>query len=78
VEESSTCRAIIARGEARGVEIGRLQGAHQFLIRQGTIRFGEPDAATVANVRSIADLEKLHCLAVRLLHVDSWQELLAW
>jgi hypothetical protein len=73
MEESSTYRAILARGIAKG----QLQGASRFLLRQGRIKFGEPDAATVANIRNIADLEKLHGMAVRLLHVRSWQDLFA-
>lgn len=56
---------------------GRGEEARKLLLLQGERRFGPPDAATVAAVRAITDLERLERLGVRLLEVDSWAELLA-
>jgi hypothetical protein len=69
MEESSTYRAIISRGE--------LKEARRFLLRQGRIKLGEPDAATLAALEGITNPERLEELCERVLHVDSWQALLA-
>jgi hypothetical protein len=68
MEESSTYRAIVRRGR---VEEGR-----QMLLLQGEEKFGPPDAAARAALEQITEIEELEELGVRLLHADSWQELL--
>jgi predicted transposase YdaD len=77
MEESTTYRGILARGETRGFDRGRLQGERQVLLRQGRSKFGEPDDATLAALEAITNPERLEALGERLLHVDSWQDLLA-
>jgi hypothetical protein len=73
MEESSTYRAIIARG----ARTGELKGECRFLLRLGRSKFGEPDAATLATLEGITDPERLEGLGVRLLHVNTWKDLLA-
>lgn len=67
--ESSTYRGLI--------NDGRIEEAKTILLRQGRIKFGEPDEATEAAVRSMKRLKRLEALSERLLSVDSWDELLA-
>jgi hypothetical protein len=69
MEESVTYQAIVSKGQ--------LREAKKILMLQGNDRFGAPDAATTAAIESLADLEKLEALSRRLLHVQSWQELLS-
>ncbi|MCZ2341531.1 MAG: DUF4351 domain-containing protein [Bacteroidales bacterium] len=59
------------------VEKGERHGRAQTLLRQGRRRFGEPDAAAEAELRSIRDLERLDRLADAILTANSWAELLA-
>jgi hypothetical protein len=70
MHESTTYRRII--------NDGRLEEARRILIRQGTKRFREPDAATVAALDAIKDLERLESLGERILDPDvhDWDELL--
>jgi predicted transposase YdaD len=72
MEDSVTYQAILQRGETRG----RLAEIRKVLLRQGSKRFGPPDASTQAALESITDLEQLERLSERLLEVESWQELL--
>jgi hypothetical protein len=57
---------------------GRVEGARRFLRRFGTERFHEPDAATVAAIEEIRDIDRLEALADRLLDpgVRGWNDLL--
>jgi hypothetical protein len=73
MEESSTYQYLVAKGMAKG----ELQGAKKLLLRQGTIRFGTPDARIAAALDAISDLEQLEKMGLRLLDVSSWDELLA-
>lgn len=59
------------------VEEGELKRSHRLLMRQGIKRFGEPDAGTEAELRSIRDLDRLERMADVILSAASWQELLA-
>jgi len=56
---SSTYQAILAEGRAQVRAEGRAEGARRFLRRQGTRRFGKPDAHIEAALDAIADLERL-------------------
>ena len=88
MKESSTYRSILeegeAIGEARGKAIGKAigeatgkaEGARRTLLLQGRDRFGEPSAKVLAALESVTDLSQLEALAVRLLHVETWEELL--
>jgi predicted transposase YdaD len=56
---------------------GKLAEARNMIKRQGQKRFGTtPDAATLAMLESIEDIERLEELGDRLLDVSNWQELL--
>jgi predicted transposase YdaD len=68
MEESTTYQAILSRG--------RLQEAREILLLQGSEKFGAPDAGVIATVESITTVERFHALSKRLLHVNSWQDLL--
>ncbi len=73
MEDSVTYQAIIRKGAARG----RVEEAKKFLLILGRSRFGSPDAPTTAALEAINDLDRLEALGQRLLHVSTWQELLA-
>jgi hypothetical protein len=47
------------------------------LLRLGRLNFGEPEAATVAALEAIPDLNRLEAMSERLLQVSTWQELLS-
>jgi len=78
---SSTYQKILEEGRAEvraeGRAEGRVEEARRFLRRQGTRRFGKPDAHIEAALDAIADLERLEQLSDRVLEVTSWEELLA-
>jgi len=76
-EDSSMVQEVFKRGEQAGAEHGAVAQARKGLIRQGRLKFGQPDAATVAAVESIIDLDRLDILSERLLVVNSWTDLLA-
>jgi hypothetical protein len=67
LKDSSTYQYILEQG---AIDHGR-----KVLLRQGRVKFGEPDAATVARVEATDDLEQLDRLSERLVSVGSWQEL---
>lgn len=93
MEESSTYQLILQRGWAKGVAEGKAKGmaegrvegraegkvaeAIRLLLLQGTQRFGPADARVQASLAAIQDLERIERLALRLLAVESWDELLA-
>ena len=64
-------------GRKEGREVGRLEAMLTLLLSQGRKRFGEPDAETLKTLQAINAAERLQELAIRLLDVQSWQELLA-
>ena len=74
MEESTTYQWILRRGEQRGVSKGKCD----LLLRQGRLRFGEPDAATLSALEATTDQARLDELGERLLAATSWQELLGW
>ncbi len=90
MRESTTYQAILQEGRQEGIAVGREEGimkgrvegrideARRFLVRQGTKRFGEPDAATVAAIEAIQDLDRLEAMGDRLLDVEiqTWDDLL--
>ncbi|OAI47901.1 hypothetical protein AYO44_08465 [Planctomycetaceae bacterium SCGC AG-212-F19] len=59
------------------LEEGKTVEARAILRRQGQIRFGAPDAATVAALEGITDLARLERMSERILNAGSWQEVLA-
>jgi len=74
MRESTTYQAILREGR----EEGRLDGERRLLLRQGTKRFGKPDAATVATIEAIQDIDRLEALGERILNPDlhGWDALL--
>ena len=86
VQESTTYQAILREGrdeglrEGRdeGLREGRITGEQQILVRQGTKKFGKPDAAILATIAEIRDLEQLESLGERILDsdVNDWNNLL--
>ena len=68
MRESVTYQAILKEG--------RLEEARKMLLLQGRDRFGEPSAKIVALLNAVTDLGQLEALAIRLLHVKTWEELL--
>jgi hypothetical protein len=72
MEESVTYQAILREGEARG----KAAEARRMLLLQGGARFGEPSAKVVAALDALSDVNQLEELAIRLLQVSSWDELL--
>ena len=70
MRESTTYQAILREG--------RITGEQQFLLRLGTKRFGEPDAATVTAIEAIQDIDRLEALGERILNPDlhDWNDLL--
>lgn len=69
MEESTTYQLIVSRG--------KLQNARKTLVRLGRLKCGEPDAAQLAFVESIDDLQRLESLTDRVLSVSTWSDLLA-
>lgn len=59
------------------VEEGEVKRSHRLVLRLGRKRFGDPDAATERELRSIRDLDRLERLADAILSAASWAELLA-
>jgi hypothetical protein len=76
MKESTTYQAILEEGRVDGIAKGKAAEARKMLLLQGRERFGEPSARVVARVDAVTDLGRLEALAVRLLHVKTWEELL--
>jgi hypothetical protein len=72
MKESTTYQAILEEGEA----IGKAAEARKMLLLQSRDQFGEPSAKIVALLDAVTDLGRLEALAIRVLHVKSWEELL--
>ena len=63
-------------GRREGRKEGRMEGARELLLRQGQKKFGKaPTRKQQGELAAIADLRRLEQLSVRLLDVDSWDEL---
>jgi predicted transposase YdaD len=81
MRESVTYQAILREGRQEGIIVGRIEGrldaARRILLRQGTKRFGVPDATTVATIEAIEDLGRLETMVDRLVdgQIQSWDDL---
>ncbi|MCY2962118.1 MAG: hypothetical protein NT069_00450 [Planctomycetota bacterium] len=64
-------------GREEGRERGREEEARRILLVQGTKRFGKPPVKIRRSIATITELAVFERLAVRLLDVNSWTELLA-
>jgi predicted transposase YdaD len=78
MQNSTTYQAILREGRNEGLIEGRLTEGRRLLIRQGTKRFGKPDAAILAAIEAIGEIERLEALGERLLDsgVSDWSSLL--
>jgi predicted transposase YdaD len=82
MQDSTTYQAILKEGRNEGLiegrNEGRVTGEQQLLIRQGTKKFGQPDAATRAAIEAIRDIERLEALGERIVDPDvcDWNSLL--
>lgn len=69
MEESTTYQWIM--------EQGRVEELRRVVVFLGQDRFGPPDPDTLANIKSITDIDYLEELVRRVVKVSGWQELLA-
>jgi len=76
MKESVTYQAILKEGRSIGVAKGKAEEARKLLLLLGREQFGEPSARIVALLDAMTDLGRLKALAIRLLHVKTWEELL--
>ena len=68
MRESVTYQAVLKEG--------RLEEVRNILLLQGRDRLGEPSAKIIALLFAETDLGRLEALAIRLLHVKTWEKLL--
>ncbi|MGP0066815.1 MAG: hypothetical protein ACLQGP_24895 [Isosphaeraceae bacterium] len=75
---SSTYQAVLKEGREEGRKLGRVEGGKRFLLRQGTKRFGEADADTLATFEAIQEFDRLEAIADRMLDlgIQTWDDLL--
>jgi hypothetical protein len=69
LEESTTYQYIL--------KLGALRHGRQLILRQGRVKFGDPDPATAARIEAIEEPDELDRLGERLLFVNNWAELFA-
>lgn len=70
-------QGLIQEGRQEGLREGELQHARRTLLRLGSRRFGEPDAAVRHQIEHIADLDQLDRLTDQVGQAATWPELLA-
>ncbi len=71
---SNTALANKFRKEGRSE--GRSEGQIETILEQGRDKFGEPLAEVRAEIESIADDVRLRGMIKRMLHANSWKELM--
>jgi predicted transposase YdaD len=76
IEESSVYQDIFAKGEAKGLIVGRVEEARLAVMQLGRKKLGQIDEAMRVRIAAIDDLDRLNALLVRILDVTSWFELL--
>ena len=69
MEESSDYQLIMERGEQKALI--------RTLLKQGRLKFGEPNANQLSTLQGIKDLDRLDELIARRDAVETWEELLA-
>jgi predicted transposase YdaD len=72
MRESSVYQRILSEGRSEGL----IEGERHVLIRQATTKFGPANEATVLRLQGVTEPDALDRLTMRLLSVDSWDELL--
>ena len=72
-------QGVLWDGRREGAFEGRFDEARRFLLRQGTKRFGAPNAALGAALEAIQDIDQLEALAARIPEpsVRNWDDVLA-
>jgi predicted transposase YdaD len=78
MQESVTYQKILKDGRSEGLIEGRVEEARRLLLELGAERYHEPDAATLAAIAGIRDIDRLEALCKRILNPDvhDWSELL--
>ncbi|MGO8899064.1 MAG: Rpn family recombination-promoting nuclease/putative transposase [Isosphaeraceae bacterium] len=82
MRQSTTYQAILREGWQEGRQEGRqegkIEGEQKLLLRQGTKRFGAPDAATLAAIEAMQDIDRLEAIGERILdpNIQDWNDLL--
>lgn len=78
MRNSTTYQAIMRQGRQEGLQEGRQEEARRLLLRLGTRRFGPPDAAIIAAIDAIRDVDRLEALTDRILDAtaNDWSDLL--
>jgi len=76
MKESSTYRAILEEGEAKGEAKGKAEEARKMIFLLGRVKLGEPSAEAEAALNGLSDVGQLEELGVRLLRASNWEELL--
>jgi predicted transposase YdaD len=66
-----------AKGEVEGRAKGQVEAIRSMLMNQGEVKFGPAGPQIVEQVNRIHDADRLAALAIRLLTVETWEELLA-
>jgi Domain of unknown function (DUF4351) len=74
MRDSTTYQAILKEG----FQEGREEEARRLLLRQGTRKFGKPDAAIIAAIEAIHDIDRLESLTDRVVDATAgdWNDLL--
>ncbi len=78
MRDSTTYQAIVREGLLEGRREGRQEEARRLLLRHGTRRFGAPDAAVIAAVEAIDNVDRLESLTDRIFDATAgdWNDLL--
>jgi hypothetical protein len=58
-------------------ELAQMREARSFIVALGTVRFGPITPENESRIKAIEDLARLEALGIRLLTVQTWDELLA-
>ncbi len=74
MHQSTTYQAILREGRQEG----KVEGEQKLLLRQGTKRFGKPDAPTMAAIEAIQEIDRLEAIGERILdpNIRDWDDLL--
>ncbi len=56
--------------------IARIENTCEMILEQGTIKFGSPSDSVREAIKAINDLGQVRALGLRMMTVDSWDELL--
>jgi hypothetical protein len=78
MHESPSYQAVLRLGRDKGLQEGRQEEARRLLLRQGTRRFGQPDATVIAAIEAVHDIDRLESLTDRIIDADvrDWNDLL--